>query len=370
MNHMKKVTAIVVGLVILATLSTCKKNSGDSSGSGNERVIAGDFLENVGFHEICKTHDNNFAIVARKGPSQSLYVALLNSSLYVLWEKEYGSNVDHAGGIIESGDAGLIIASKRFVILKDSTGVYYCSYYLDILKVSSAGDSLWEKKYPFSVTSGGDYPLLKTSDGGIIISVSYPIADTLDYYPSLFKVDQQGDSLWLRSIPGEFGCFGTDIALTPDNGFLYSSLCSVSGTDSAGHLNWDSDQLSGASSVLALQDGTIAALVRAYTDRNIASLVLADPNGNKLWGKQLMEAWDMQLYHLYRTTNNGYAFMGKFDGVIKLVRTDNDGNKLSEINMNGYYSNGFTLFGEKFCCYLTRENPSTHKADLYVCLVE
>lgn len=366
---MNKVISIICLFVVCYCLYSCKKkSSSDESTSGKQKIIEGEFRDNSGIHSLCKTHDNNFAIVARKGESRQLFVAMLNSSLSILWEKSFGSDIDNAGGIIESNDGGLVIASNKQV----SNNPYQINYCLNLLKLSHTGDILWEKNYLFENGQGEEYPILQTSDGGFIICVSYHIPDdTCRCYPSLFKISQQGDSLWLKGIPEHFNCLEHDIGIAPDQDFLVSGNCSLSRTDSQGNLNWDIWLISHMSSLQVLQDGSVVVLGNKYGNSGFESvLTKVDVNGNIVWESTLMTGWDLKSYNLCQSVGNGFVVTEKINDIVKLIKTDNAGNKLSEKNLDCFSSCGLIPVQEMYCSYTCKVNTSKQYFDLIISLLD
>jgi hypothetical protein len=365
---MNKAISIICLLVVCTCLFSCQKNSSnDESISEKQKIIEGEFRDNRGIHSLIKTHDNNFAIVARKGESRQLFVARLNSSLNILWEKSFGSDIDNAGGIIESNDGGLVIASNKQV----SNNPYQINYCLNLLKLSHTGDILWEKNYLFESGYGTEYPILQTSDGGFIICVPYHVPDdTCRFYPTLFKIGQQGDSLWSKGIPEHFNCVGLDIGIAPDHGFLVTGPCSLSRTDSLGNLKWDGGLISHMSSLQVLQDGSVVVLGSKSGNSGFESvLTKVDVNGDIVWERILMNGWDMESYNLGQSVGNGFVITEKVNGTVKLIKTDNTGNKVSEKNLDCYSSCGLVPVQGMYCIYTNKVNTSKQYFDLIISLL-
>jgi hypothetical protein len=365
---MNKAISIIGLFFVCFCLFSCKKDSSnDESTAEKQLIIEGEFRDNRGIHSLFKTHDNNFAIVARKGESRQLFVAMLNSSLNLLWQKSFGSDIDNAGGIIESIDGGLVIASNKQV----SNNPYQINYCLNLLKLSHAGDILWEKNYLFESAHGTEYPILQTSDGGFVICVPYHIPDdTSRFYPSLFKINHQGDSLWLKGIPELFNCFGHDIGITPDQGFLVSGPCGLSRTDSLGNLKWSSGKGSHMTSLQVLQDGSAVVLGSKYGNTGFEStLTKVDVNGTIVWENIFMNGWDIQDYNLCQSAGDGFVITEKVNGIVKLIKTDNTGNKISEKNLDCFSSCGLVPAQDMYCSFTYKVNTSKQYFDLIISYV-
>jgi len=366
-NKMKKAIVIICLLAVGCYFLSCKKNSSnDNSTSEKQKIFEGEFQDNNGIHSLFKTHDNNFAIVARKGESRQLFVAMLNSSLEILWEKSFGSDIDNAGGIIESNDGGLVIASNKRV----SANPQQIPYCLNLLKLNHSGDILWEKNYLFESASGQEYPLVQTADGGFIIGVSYHTPDDLfNFYPTLFKIGQQGDSLWIKAIPDHFNCVISDVGITPDHGFVVSGPCALSRTDSLGNIIWCKLHASDTRPLAVLKDGSTVLLGNPYNDGWESVLTKVDGNGNTIWESTLMTGWNNESFNICENSGNGFVVTEQNNNNVYLIKTDQNGKKISERNLECFSSCGLIQFQNMYSCYTYRLNSSHTNFDLVINLL-
>jgi hypothetical protein len=365
-----RTTYLFCFIVACTLFFSCNKSSSEEETSitPKEKIISGEFTDNRGIQALCKTHDNHFAIVARKGSSRQLFVSMLTTSLEILWEKSFSTDIDNAGGIIESSDGALVVASNRQV----STNPNQINYGLHLLKISAAGEVIWEKNYLFQSGMGECYPIRQTSDGGFIMGVPYHIpGDPYRFYPTLFKVNSQGDSLWSKGIPGFTNCVVSDIGLTPDQGFLVSCPCALVRTDASGNQIWSYSGGARQSSLNSFSDGSVACWGTMYTSVFIYPLLSkVDGTGNLLWESFLAKGNDIQTYNLCPSATGGFVMTGKIDGVVKLFKTDAVGKLLSEMNLDGYSACGLAPVLDKYCCYTLKVNQSGQFFDLVVRIVE
>jgi hypothetical protein len=360
----KAAFTISVFLACVVVLS-CKKNTNSETPIViQERIFTGEFLENRGTHALCKTHDNHFAIVAGKGVSRQLFVAFLDASLNTIWEKTYGSEIDNAGGIVETSDGGLLIASNKQV----STNPMQINYGLNLLKLSVTGEILWEKNYLFESSRGQDYPVVQTSDGGFVIGVSYHIPDdSLHFYPTLFKVNHQGDSLWLKGIPGSFNCFVSDIALATDQGFLVAGSIFLYKTDSLGKPEWDAAISTRISAIQVSTDCSVMGFGPNYMgDEQVTFLSKVSGNGQVVWESAISQGYDIHTYSICPSTTGGFVMTEKINGKVHLIKTDQTGQVLSTQNLDAYNACGLFAFQGKYCCYTQRLNATHTNFDLVV----
>lgn len=364
---MKKAIPIVFLIVAGVCFFSCKKNNGnDESTSEKQLIIEGEFHDNNAIHSLCKTHDDNFAIVACKGESRQLFVAMLNSSLNILWEKSIGSDIDNAGGIIETNDGGLVIASNKQV----SENPYQSNYCLNLLKLNDAGEILWERNYQFESFYGQEYPFVQTTDGGFIIGVTYHIPDDpYRFYPTLFKIDHKGDSLWLKGIPDLFNCMVTDIGIAADNGFFVSGPCALCRADSLGNLTWKFGHGSHIKSLTVQQDGSVVTLGIRHGDEYESVLTKVDGNGNTVWESILTTGWYAESYNICQNAGNGFVVTEQHDNGVFLIKTDQNGKKISERNLECSRSCGLIQYRNMYCCFTCRPNSTKLHLDLVISLI-
>jgi hypothetical protein len=358
---MKKVSIILTVALVCICAFSCKKKSENTDTAMAGRIISGDFWWNYGFECLCKTSDNNIAIVSTKGASHQLYVAMLNSGLDILWERTFDTDVDNAGGIAATEDGGLVIASNHHIVTTDmDTG-----HWINLRRLNSRGDLVWAKKYVFKSYGLEYYPILRTPDNGYILDVTNSLPGDERYYPTLFKISPQGDSIWSKSIPGLFNSHGSDIHLASDGGYFICGNCSLCRTDSLGNLKWHNADTYSSTTCQILQDDSIAVLVKNW-DWGYPGIIMVDKNGGTVWSKWHYNEDVENVANLCFSNGNGFVFTQDNYSLFKLIKTDRIGNKLSETNILGSSANGLIQYQNKYCYFSSRGNSSTKHMDLII----
>lgn len=145
--------------------------------------------------------------------AKDIWLFKLDEDANIVWECTYGGEYDdECMAITETDDGGFIIAGYT------SDGVEEKLY---LIKITSAGDTVWTKKY-----AGGmhGYSVCNLAEGG------YAIAGYIDAGPLgaedafLMKTDENGDSLWTKYYGGTLTDRAYAVATTPDGGFAIAGL--------------------------------------------------------------------------------------------------------------------------------------------------
>jgi hypothetical protein len=365
---MNKILTLFILLFVCFFSFSCKKSSNSAGGTVNNIVIEGEFIPNFGYESICKTTQNNIAIVAQKSYPGFLYVAMMNQNLCLLWQKTFSDQINQAGGITGTSDGGVIIACNQLV----SDSIEAANYCLDIRKLNSNGGLQWEKKYSFfsfGANDGPTYPIRETSDKGFIIGVLDTLSDKR-LYPALFRINAQGDSLWSKTVHGFCNCIVIDVRVAPDGGFLVSGPCLVYKTDSLGNYQWFNDATQ-ATTLQVFQDGSFVAIGESDLVHQYLQLCKVDANGNKIWEQTYTMDQAMYVGNVCMSNDSGYMFTyGKSSNSVWMVKTDAQGNKLSETSLNDYGTWGIVQIQNKYYCYNYDYNTSTHYYNLVVKIVE
>jgi hypothetical protein len=329
--------------MLIIFTSGCKKNTDNSSGAQSQKYISGDIWFNAGYNTLCQTSDNGFAIASLVGIHR-IYVAKTNASFDILWSKTYGANIYDVGGIIQSGDGGFVVIAN----LIDT--IWPEKKYVDLIKLNSSGDLLWEKKYQFRYQYKDGFALRETPDKGFIITTAH------DDLIELFRINANGDSLWSHKYPG-YSSTGHDIQVTSDNGFIAVGEQIVLKTDSLGNMLWEYfDQEGVFTNVRILPDGSYIVLGSKFfypTDTSGTSrhymLMKLDASGTKLWEKLYKVGNNESSANLCLTPEGGFIFTGMTDVAagndeIVAIKTDGDGNQLSlKIINEGSYPEAWGL---------------------------
>lgn len=176
-----------------------------------------------------------------------------------------------------------------------------------IVKTDLKGNVLWIKTYkntyPYEFDSGGPGSLLKADDEGYYIQGDYD-TETMNYQRSLFKINKEGDSLWVKTFGDENEDFANNLLKTDDGNLLLIgyNLDDVLGdfsridlikTDSEGNTILEKEldfgcQYSWPQNITKTNDGNYLLSHRCINDSDPQPAVAKfDEDGNILWNKFL-----------------------------------------------------------------------------------
>jgi len=268
----------------------------DSTGELLWSKTFGDSLGDYGY-DIETTASGGFVMAGStiKNGLTNVFVVCTDSTGNELWRKSFGgAGSDEGRAIRRTQDGGYIICGTS-----SSSGAGYSDLYL--LKINSAGDSLWAKTYGgaggesgMSVREAVDKTLIAVGSTG-----SFGVG-----YSSVYAVhtSANGDSLWATTYGGPSSDFGSSVDQALDGGFIftgatasatvgYSDVYLVK-TNSAGTVEW-TQTYGGAKDdrgycVKATDDGgyIIAATQEGTSTRQIdVYLVKTDPTGAVQWSQ-------------------------------------------------------------------------------------
>ena len=244
------------------------------------------------------------------------------------WDEAYDVELDDNGNFIIAG-----VAAYNF-------------YDMCLIKMNSAGDTLWTKKYGGTGDDDGAYALSKSGDGGYILAgwTNGPLSAG-DYDMYVVKVNNAGTFQWEKAFGTSSKEWANDVILTTDGNYL----------------------IAGYSSATAQKYGFAVKL---------------STNGDTIWTKIgfTSDINKMQeFYSVQNTSDSCYIFCGYEYDIpstvmnILLVKTNSDGTvKWSEtfggtINHVGTdvveVSNGFVITGRKYFS-TTNYDPILLKTDL------
>jgi hypothetical protein len=125
-----------------------------------------------------------------------------------MWTRALGGS--SFGDVRRTNDGGYVIVG--------------CYYSVDLgrarlIKIDANGDTLWSRQYG-GTTGAWGYSVEQTAGGGFIVAAAVPSqgGGPSDVY--LIKTDSVGDTLWTRTIGGQWDEVGYCVRLTADGGYV------------------------------------------------------------------------------------------------------------------------------------------------------
>ncbi len=192
------------------------------------RAYGGDGMD-YGY-DVCESGDGGYVITGFTTSSgagkEDLYVIKIDSAGDVLWSRTYGgTEPDEGYSICATGDGHYVIAGRT-----DSYGLGFNDLYL--LKLDSAGDTVWTRVYGGALYDWGEC-VCETGDGNYgICGAKWGDSDNLDIY--VLKVSPTGTLLWGHTY-GSTGSVdpdvGTCLVARADTELVVSAFRGIEGRD-------------------------------------------------------------------------------------------------------------------------------------------
>jgi hypothetical protein len=319
----------------------------DSLGDTLWTKTYGGFDSDIGW-SVQQTKEGGYIITGRTksfGGEYEAYLIKTDSSGDSLWTRTFGGSNDDYGYIVQQTvpDGGYIITGYTYSFGAGRADVY-------LIKTDSLGDTLWTKTYGSTDIDYG-YSVQQTSDGGFIIAgytYSGSGSGSIDAY--LIKTDPLGDTLWTKTIGGNYAEFGTSIQQTvSDKGYIivgYSESSSggwpgdiyLIKTDSLGDSLWTKTYGgSGIESCFSVQqtsDGgyVITGLTESFGAGAVdAYLIKTDSTGDTLWTRTFGGTVSEQGRSVQQTSDGGFIITGVTNSFgaggldVYLIKTDGSG---------------------------------------------
>ncbi|TAH41094.1 MAG: T9SS type A sorting domain-containing protein [Bacteroidetes bacterium] len=247
------------------------------------------------FYKVINTADGGFAFCGYStnngAGNDDVYFLKMDGSGVIQWSNYWGGPAkDRGQDIIQTADGGYAITGYS----TSPPASYYDAF---ILRINSAGDTLWSKFYGGGGFEDANSIVLLPDDGFIIGGQGTNGSNGLDLY--LVRANSIGDTLWTR----KFGTTATDnienILRLADGSFILAG-----GTDGPG---------------LGGNDGL---------------LVKTDSGGAAIWSKIYGGNSQDDFHQAFETTDNGFILSGtsRSSGALEpnmwLVKTDSSGDSV------------------------------------------
>lgn len=276
-------------------------------------------------YSVQQTMDGGFIITGIKALSNNsdpdVWLIKTDSNGDTLWTRTFGgSGFDWGNFVQQTSDSGFIITGYTYSFSVGSADVW-------LIKTDSIGDTLWTRTFGGSDWDNGRF-VQQTLDGGYIIATeTYSFgAGSNDAW--LIKTDANGDSLWTRTVGGG----GSDAAYSVRqniNGGWYilagytQSFGDINGdvflakVDENGNTLWiktiGGDKSDGALSIQQTSDRGF--FITGYTQSFGAGsgdvwLIKTDASGDTVWTKCIGGVdWD-EGWAGRNTSDGGYVVTG------------------------------------------------------------
>ncbi|MCB9365407.1 MAG: T9SS type A sorting domain-containing protein [Flavobacteriales bacterium] len=225
-------------------------------------------------HDLAKdiklTSDGGYIVVGSTSSSgdgnTDVYLLKVDSLCDYQWSYALGgANNDVGNAVCSTYDGGFVIAA--------STNSYGNSYQASLMKRDALGNFVWEKTY------GGDdwdfiNDVVQTHDSGLVFcgETYNKTSGNSDVY--IVKTNSLGDTLWTRTIGGEYRDFGKTLIETSDSNIV------------------------------------VAGMMTTITDSSQAYVIKLDKNGNLLWDSLFGGDKYECINDMIEVSNGSYAFVG------------------------------------------------------------
>ncbi|MDD2651707.1 MAG: OmpA family protein [Sulfurimonas sp.] len=177
------------------------------------------FTKGVG---IVKTPQNGY-IVGGNTMDGSLIVAKLDANANLLFHKTFGTpKQDTMSKILLLRDGGVLVIGSSTTAKTSTNNLFQSGLGLSdiyVARFSSNGEMLWSKKYGTSYDDSG-VDAQEAEDGSIMLLGQ--TSGEKSKYPTLLRITEEGEKIWLREIKGQSRSSAYKIAKLRDNNFILS----------------------------------------------------------------------------------------------------------------------------------------------------
>ena len=294
----------------------------DAFGSNDAYVIKTDASGNMQWDQAYGAMDNEYADMIRQLPEggylltadtksmgaggYDVYVLKLDSAGNSLWDYTYGDQW-------QNGCQGIFVTSGGKYLSYGETEVYQFSpfqFYLELIDTN--GTSIWRRTFGGSAADAA-FSLVEAPDGGFM-ATGYSNSYNTNPGPLnliVFKTDPAGYFQWARSYGSEGIDLGYEIIHSIDNGYLVTGKIYIENSDEYYLLHLDQE---GTNSVMeSAQAGDMLIYPNPARDRIIiSSAVLTGPSVLNIYSANGRLALQKRLTNTDNQIDTGQLFPGTY----------------------------------------------------------
>jgi hypothetical protein len=140
-----------------------------------------------------------------------------------VWMKYYGSSMDEWGEAVAVSQDGNYLFGTTYAV--EEPGPWDPLQKVRIIKMDTAGNIIWDRKYGYPVFQGTSCTIDELSDGNILVSGEGGFYDSYNVQGWIIKVRPNGDSIWMRRydyyhLNQGYQNYLYDIHVTSDQGII------------------------------------------------------------------------------------------------------------------------------------------------------
>jgi hypothetical protein len=252
-----------------------------------EKTIGGNSCYDEAY-SVQQTDDNGFIVTGYTSCSGAghtdIYLVKTDTNGEVTWTKTFGySGFEYGYSVQQTFDGGYIIGGTTTSFGNNTSKIY-------LIKTNSLGSELWSEVIDES-SYAENCSLIQTSDSGFAIGYGKYTdnglyTDNFDF--CIIKTDDNGNTVWIKTIGGSGNDFAKSIDQTDDNGYIVAGR-----TNSFGNLLYD------------------------------IYLVKTNSYGDTLWTRILAGSYYTSIaYSVQQTFDGGYVIGGGVEEDVCLIKTN------------------------------------------------
>jgi PKD repeat protein len=172
----------------------------------------------IGF-SITETQDGNLLISGHRrieGINWNIYLVLVDADGNVLWEKDYGGNLnDYAGLATATYDHSFIVYRN----VNDGNNGPTVGY---VEKLDGNGNLIWSKAFPYNTLSSFSWAKAVENSDGTIITTAVVRNELNRAIAKIYKLDPSGNILWTKEYftRPDAGQYIYDVKAMEDGGYV------------------------------------------------------------------------------------------------------------------------------------------------------